>query len=107
MTEGFSASSGTHNLVIGALENQVQIAEIRAQDMNTEMNELIVANNQFKTRLALPRSSGSQGIDEGRINELRDELTSARNARLKTWAEYENKMCHHAHEMRDTRIKDE
>ena len=28
MTEGFSASSGTHHLVIGTLEIQVKIAEI-------------------------------------------------------------------------------
>ena len=76
--------------------------------MNTEMNELVVANNQFKTQLTLPRSSGSQGMDEGRINELGDELTSAPNAKLKTWAECENKMCQYAHEMREkeSRIKD-
>ena len=49
MTEEFSASSGTHHSVIGTLENQVKIAEIRAQDMSTEMNELVVANNHLKT----------------------------------------------------------
>ena len=32
MTEGFSASSGTHHSVSGTLENQVKIAEIRAQE---------------------------------------------------------------------------
>ena len=52
MTEGFSASSGTHHSVIGTLENQVKIAEIRAQDMSTEMNDLVVANNHLKTQLA-------------------------------------------------------
>ena len=92
MTEGFSASSGAHHSVIGTLENQVKIAEIRAQDMSTEMNELVVANNQLKTQLALPRPSGSQGMDETRINELRDELTSERNSKLKTWADHETKI---------------
>ena len=56
MTEGLSAFSGAHNSVIGTLENQVKIAEIRAQDMSTEMNELVVANNQLKTQLAVPPS---------------------------------------------------
>ena len=92
MTEVFSASSGAHHSVIGTLENQVKIAEIRAQDMSTEMNELVVANNQLKTQLALPRPSGSQGMDETRINELRDELTSERNSKLKTWADHETKI---------------
>ena len=108
MTEVFSASSGAHHSVIGTLENQVKIAEIRAQDMSTEMNELVIANNQLKTQLALPRPSGSQGMDETRINELRDELTSERNSKLKTWADYETKMWKYASDMREKdRIKDE
>ena len=73
------------------------------------MNELVVANNHLKTQLALPRSSGSQGMDEVRINELRDELTSERNSKLKTtWAECETKMWQYANDLREkeTRIKD-
>ena len=72
------------------------------------MNELVVANNHLKTQLALPRSSGSQGMDEVRINELRDELTSERNSKVKTWAECETKMWQYANELREkeTRIKD-
>ena len=57
MTEGLSASSGAHPLVIRTLENQVKIAEIRAQDMSTEMNELVVANNQLKE----PSSTNASG----------------------------------------------
>ena len=90
MTEGFCR----HHTVMGTLEDQVKIAEIRAQDMSTEMNELVVANNHLKTQLALLRPSGRQGMDEVRINELRDELTSERNSKLKNWAEYETKMWH-------------
>ena len=84
------------------------IAEIRAQDMSTEMNELVVANNHLKTQLALPRPSGSQGMDEVRINELRDELTSERNSKLKNWVEYETRMWQYASDLRekDVRIKD-
>ena len=76
--------------------------------MSTEMSELVVANNHLKTRLALPRSSGSQGMDEVRINELRDELTSERNSKLKTWADYETKMWQYARDLREkeTSIKD-
>ena len=72
------------------------------------MNELVVANNHLKTQLALPCSSGSQGMDEVRINELRDELTSERNSKLKTWADYETKMWQYASDLREkeTRIKD-
>ena len=108
MAEGLSASSGAH-MSTGTLENQVKIAEIRAQDMSTEMNELVVANNQLKTQLAVPRPSGSQGMDETRINNHRDELTSERNSKLKTWADYETKMWKYASDLRekDNRIKDE
>ena len=76
--------------------------------MSTEMNELVVANNHMKTQLALPRPPGSQGMDETRINELRDKLTSARNSKLKTWADYETKMWKYASGLRekDARIKD-
>ena len=76
--------------------------------MSTEMNELVVANNHMKTQLALPRPPGSQGMDETRINELRDKLTSERNSKLKTWADYETKMWKYASGLRekDARIKD-
>ena len=89
MTEGPSAASGAHNSVTGTLENQVKIAEIRAQDMSTEMNELVIANNQLKTQLAVPRPSGSQGMDDMHINNLKDELASERKSRLKTLANYD------------------
>ena len=69
MTEGISASSSTRNAVIGNLENKVMIAEIRAQDMSTEMSELFVANNHLKSQLELPRPSGS-------VDALRDELAA-------------------------------
>ena len=73
------------------------------------MNELVVANNQLKNQLALPRPSGSQGMDETRINQLRDELTSERNSKLKTLADYETKMWKYVSELREKgdRIKDE
>ena len=72
------------------------------------MNELVVANNHMKTQLALPRPSGSQGMDEVPIYELRDELTSERNSKLKTWADYETKMWQYARDLREkeSRIKD-
>ena len=47
-------------------------------------------------------------MDEARINELRDELTSERNSKLKTWADYETKMWQYANDLREkeVRIKD-
>ena len=109
MTEGPSAASGAHISVTGALENQVKIAEIRAQDMRTEMNELVIANNQLKTQLAVPRPSGSQGMDDMHINNLKDELASERKSRLKTLADYDKRLWGYVSELReqDTRIKDE
>ena len=50
--------------------------------MSTEMNELVVANNQLKTQLAVPRPSGSQNMDKKCMNNLRDELTSERKSQL-------------------------
>ena len=73
--------------------------------MSTEMNELVVANNHLKTQLALPRPSGSQGMDEARINELRDELMSERNSKLKTWADYETKTWQYASDLREKDVR--
>ena len=52
MNEGLSAVGGGSNQVLtGAVENQVKIAGIRAQDMNVEMNELVVANNELRNKI--------------------------------------------------------
>ena len=91
IAEGFTASSSTHNAVIGNLENKVMIAEIRAQDMSTEMSELFVENNRLKSQLDLPRPSG--GVDK-----LRDELAAEKNNKLKAWANFEAKMWQYGSE---------